>query len=137
MAVREQQKNPELDPRIYTDFNRLVQFKYMKNSFTLTPYDKASGLMSGRHLSRFRGRGLNFEEFRHYHEGDDIRSMDWRVTMRTRQPYVRVYSEEKDLPVILVVDQRIKYVFLIATHHEISSCCRTRRNLCLASIKRQ
>ncbi|MBM7035833.1 DUF58 domain-containing protein [Vibrio ulleungensis] len=115
MAVREQQKNPELDPRIYTDFNRLVQFKYMKNSFTLTPYDKASGLMSGRHLSRFRGRGLNFEEFRHYHEGDDIRSMDWRVTMRTRQPYVRVYSEEKDLPVILVVDQR-KSMFFSSQH---------------------
>ncbi|RKF20358.1 DUF58 domain-containing protein [Alginatibacterium sediminis] len=111
MAKKSQLIPGEDDPRIYADFQRLIKFKYMKNNFTLTPYDKSAGLMSGRHVSKFRGRGLNFEEFRHYQEGDDIRSMDWRVTMRTRQPYVRVYSEEKDLPVVLLVDQRKSMFF--------------------------
>jgi len=111
MVTRTQSKPDVIDARIYADFSRLIQFKFVKNDFALTPYEKAGGLMSGRHLSRFRGRGLNFEEFRHYHEGDDIRAMDWRVTLRTGQPYIRVYSEEKDLPVILFVDQRKSMFF--------------------------
>jgi uncharacterized protein (DUF58 family) len=53
-----------------------------------------------------RGRGLNFEELRRYHPGDDIRTMDWKVTARTRSPHVRVYTEEKDRAVLLLVDQR-------------------------------
>jgi uncharacterized protein (DUF58 family) len=47
-----------------------------------------------------------FEELRDYRPGDDIRSMDWRATARLRQPHVRVYSEERERPVLLVVDQR-------------------------------
>jgi uncharacterized protein (DUF58 family) len=43
--------------------------------------------------------------------GDDIRNMDWRVTARTRQPHVRVYTEERDRPVLLVVDQRQSMFF--------------------------
>jgi len=58
-----------------------------------------------------RGRGLNFEELRHYLPGDDIRTIDWKVTARTRSPYVRVYTEEKDRSVLLVVDQRINMFF--------------------------
>lgn len=99
------------DERIYTNFNHLVKFKYLPSLFSLTPYKNGAGLMSGRHLSKFRGRGLNFEEFRHYHEGDDIRAIDWRVTLRSRKPHVRVYSEEKELPVILLVDQRKSMFF--------------------------
>ncbi len=68
-------------------------------------------VLAGRHASRLRGRGLNFEEIRHYLPGDDIRTMDWRVTARTREPYVRVYTEERDRPVLLVVDQRQSMFF--------------------------
>lgn len=104
---------PEIlkDERIYTNFKQLVKFKYLPSLFSLSPYDNGGGLMSGRHLSKFRGRGLNFEEFRHYHEGDDIRAMDWRVTLRSRKPHVRVYSEEKELPVIVILDQRKSMFF--------------------------
>jgi len=63
-------------------------------------------LLSGRHASRLRGRGLAFEELRHYVQGDDVRTIDWKATARLRSPHVRVYSEERERPVLLVVDQR-------------------------------
>ena len=56
-------------------------------------------------------RILNFEEIRRYLPGDDIRTMDWKVTARTRSPHVRVYTEEKDRAILLVVDQRINMFF--------------------------
>ncbi|MCP4933711.1 MAG: DUF58 domain-containing protein, partial [bacterium] len=58
-----------------------------------------------------RGRGLNFEEIRHYLPGDDIRNIDWKVTARMRKPHSRVYTEERDRPGLLVVDQRINMFF--------------------------
>ncbi|NVP56111.1 DUF58 domain-containing protein [Mycoplana rhizolycopersici] len=68
-------------------------------------------LLAGRHESRMRGRGLSFEELRNYMPGDDIRTIDWRVTARTGQPFVRVYDEEKDRPALIVVDQRVNMFF--------------------------
>ena len=58
-----------------------------------------------------RGRGFDFEEIRRYLPGDDIRSIDWRVTARTGKPHLRVFTEERDRPVILVVDQRRSMFF--------------------------
>jgi len=75
------------------------------------PRQPVTSILSGRYASRLRGRGLNFEEMRRYLPGDDVRTMDWRVTARTRQPHVRVYTEEKDRSVLLLVDQRINMFF--------------------------
>ena len=68
-------------------------------------------ILAGRHASWLRGRGLNFEEICRYLPGDDIRHMDWRMTARMRKPHVRVYSEERDRPVLLVIDQRQNMFF--------------------------
>ncbi|TWT35860.1 hypothetical protein KOR34_07560 [Posidoniimonas corsicana] len=74
--------------------------------FSLQSRQPAGSLLAGRHASRLRGRGLTFEELRQYHQGDDIRTMDWKATARLRSPQVRVYAEERERPVLLVVDQR-------------------------------
>jgi uncharacterized protein (DUF58 family) len=58
-----------------------------------------------------RGRGLNFEEIRGYLPGDDVRSIDWKVTARTQKTHVRVFTEERDRPALIVVDQRIAMYF--------------------------
>jgi len=58
-----------------------------------------------------RGRGLNFEEIRDYRSGDDVRSIDWKVTARLRRPHVRVFNEERDRPALLLVDQRLSMFF--------------------------
>jgi uncharacterized protein (DUF58 family) len=58
-----------------------------------------------------RGRGLNFEEIRDYRPGDDVRSIDWKVTARLQKPHVRVFNEERDRQALLVVDQRLSMFF--------------------------
>lgn len=65
---------------------------------------KIRAFESGHHISRIRGRGMDFSEVRNYQAGDDIRQMEWRVTARTGQPHVKLYHEERERPVFLVVD---------------------------------
>ncbi|MGF1701977.1 DUF58 domain-containing protein [Photobacterium makurazakiensis] len=100
-----------IDSRIYSDYSRLVKLQNQVGGFSLLPQLKAGTALSGRHSSTFRGRGLNFEELRHYQRGDDIRNLDWKVTMRTGKPHVRSYTEEKDRSVIICVDQRSSMFF--------------------------
>ena len=61
-------------------------------------------VFSGEYHSVFKGRGMNFAEVREYDYGDDIRSIDWNVTARTGTPFVKVFDEERELTVMLVVD---------------------------------
>jgi len=61
---------------------------------------------SGGYASRFKGRGMEFEEARGYQPGDDIRSIDWRVTARTGEPHTKVFREERERPVFISVDNR-------------------------------
>jgi len=61
-------------------------------------------VFSGEYHSVFKGRGMNFAEVREYHYGDDIRDIDWNVTARTGAPFVKVFDEERELTVMLVVD---------------------------------
>ncbi|GLK93551.1 DUF58 domain-containing protein [Achromobacter insolitus] len=68
-------------------------------------------ILAGQHGSRLRGRGLDFEELRRYLPGDDLRQLDWRASQRLGKPYVRTYSEERDRPSLVVVDQRMGMYF--------------------------
>jgi uncharacterized protein (DUF58 family) len=61
---------------------------------------------SGGYVSRFKGRGMEFEEARIYQPGDDIRSIDWRVTARTGTPHTKMFREERERPVFISVDNR-------------------------------
>lgn len=61
-------------------------------------------VFSGEYHSVFKGRGMTFSEVREYQYGDDIRSIDWNVTARTGTPFVKVFEEERELTVVLVVD---------------------------------
>jgi uncharacterized protein (DUF58 family) len=61
-------------------------------------------MMVGAYLSRFKGRGMDFEELREYNPGDDVRDIDWNVTNRMGRPFVKRFREERELGVILMVD---------------------------------
>ena len=61
-------------------------------------------LFSGEYHSVFKGRGMSFSEVRNYQYGDDIRNIDWNVTARTGDPYIKVFEEERELSLMLVVD---------------------------------
>lgn len=63
-----------------------------------------SSLAAGRYRSAFRGQGMEFDEVREYAAGDDVRAIDWNVTARAGRPYVKVFREERELTVLLLVD---------------------------------
>ena len=104
-------ENQTATPGVYVSLNQLVRYRFKATGFSFLPKQPVHSILSGRHASRIRGRGLSFEEIREYHFGDDIRAMDWRVTARTLQPHIRVYSEERDRSCFFVVDQRINMFF--------------------------
>ncbi|CAB1370172.1 DUF58 domain-containing protein [Denitratisoma oestradiolicum] len=96
---------------VYTSLADLVALEHRSLTSAAGPRQPLASLLAGRHGSRMRGRGLDFLEMRHYLPGDDVRAIDWRVSARTGRPHVRVYAEERDRPVVLVVDQRRNMFF--------------------------
>jgi uncharacterized protein (DUF58 family) len=97
--------------KVYTSVDALARLQAQATGYTFLPRQPVHSLLVGRHASRLRGRGLSFDEIRQYRPGDDIRNMDWKVTARMREPHVRVFTEERDRPVLLVVDQRQNMFF--------------------------
>ncbi|MDM9558291.1 DUF58 domain-containing protein [Bordetella petrii] len=75
------------------------------------PRQPLGSVLAGQHASRLRGRGLDFSELRRYVPGDDLRQLDPRASLRYGKPYVRAYTEERDRPVMIVVDQRMSMFF--------------------------
>ena len=64
----------------YVQLRDLVRLRYQARGFSYLPAQPVNSVLAGRKRSRLRGRGLDFDELRHYRPGDDIRTMDWRVT---------------------------------------------------------
>lgn len=109
---------------VRADLDVLLQLRFAARHLALNWSKKTTAARMGEYASAFRGRGMEFDEIRHYQPGDDIRRMDWRVTARTGQPYTKVFREEREQPVILVVDQsstmhfgtRLAFKAVSATH---------------------
>ena len=103
--------NPSLPKGVVVTLPELIKLKYFTSGFSFLPRQPVKSLLAGKYGSKLRGRGLNFEEIRQYRPGDDIRNMDWKVTARTGKPHTRVYTEERDRPVVAIVDQRLSMFF--------------------------
>lgn len=99
------------DPRICSSLASLQKLEQLSHYAVIPELNAATSLLTGRLHSAYRGRGLNFEEFRQYQSGDDSRHIDWSVTLRTGEPHIRVYSEEKDRPIYLILDQTASMFF--------------------------
>ncbi|MGU3493051.1 DUF58 domain-containing protein [Xanthobacteraceae bacterium A53D] len=99
------------EARITVSLDDLLRLKHRAKGFSFLPKQPVHSLLAGRHGSRLRGRGLEFEELRAYYEGDDVRAIDWPSTARMRTPQLRVYTEERDRQVVLLVDQRLGMYF--------------------------
>ncbi len=96
---------------VYVTLNELLKFGYVAKGFSFLPSQPVQSILSGRHGSKVRGRGMDFSEMKQYVQGDDTRAMDWKATRRTGKPYIRVYNEERDRNVWLVVSQRNSMFF--------------------------
>lgn len=91
---------------IFLTLDHLLSFESISQiiNFNLGK-QKSNSILAGRFASRIRGRGLDFEEARPYVIGDDIRNIDWNVTAKTGKTHTKVFTEEKEKPVFIFVDQ--------------------------------
>ncbi|MCB1862828.1 MAG: DUF58 domain-containing protein [Gammaproteobacteria bacterium] len=90
-----------LHPRL----DDLLELRHQARTLGLASHHLVNSSFSGLYASVFRGTGLDFEEVREYHEGDDIRNMEWKVTARTNSPHLKTFREERERSVVLCVDQ--------------------------------
>ncbi|MDR9826148.1 DUF58 domain-containing protein [Vibrio sp. FNV 38] len=95
-----------IDHRVYPSIERLTELSRLGRQLSWHPPFQRMTPLTGKHKSQQRGRGLDFIELRHYYPGDDVRCIDWKVTQRTRQPYLRVYSQENDKNITFLIDLR-------------------------------
>ncbi|AXR05906.1 DUF58 domain-containing protein [Salinimonas sediminis] len=82
----------------------LLRYRQLTHLINLQPGKPHRAAMSGTYLSKHKGRGMEFDEARHYQPGDDIRAIDWRVTARTGKTHTKVYREERERPVFILCD---------------------------------
>jgi hypothetical protein len=94
---------------VVAELSELINLRRHAQTVQYQPEIKA--LRSGNHLSKLRGRGMDFAEARNYQAGDEIRHMEWRVTARTGKPHVKIYQEERERPVVLLADFNPSMIF--------------------------
>lgn len=89
---------------LYPDFNDLVAYKDRHSDFIHPSAQTVKSAVTGNHHSPFRGQGLEFDSVREYIPGDDIRSIDWRVTARTGSPHLKLFQQERERHIVICVD---------------------------------
>lgn len=95
----------------YIELEDLISARFLAKDLNLRHRRKALTLLAGPNKTNFRGRGIDFEEVRAYQAGDDIRTIDWRVTARSGKPHTKLFSEERERPLLIVNDQRQNMFF--------------------------
>jgi uncharacterized protein (DUF58 family) len=99
------------DGLVYVSLAQLMALQFQARDLSFVARQPQGSILAGNHASRLRGRGLNFDELRRYQPGDDLRHLDWRASLRTGKPVVRTFTEERDRPALIVVDQRMSMFF--------------------------
>ena len=95
----------------YLSLTELIAQRLIARQLELRKQTRALSHLAGPNKTNFRGRGIDFEEVRLYQPGDDIRTIDWRVTARTGDAHTKLFREERERPVLIVVDQRSTMFF--------------------------
>ena len=92
-------------------------------------------IFGGEYHSTFKGRGMTFSEVRQYQFGDDVRNIDWNVTARYNEPFVKVFEEERELTVILIVDMSASGIFGSGSQLKKNVCTEIASVLGFSAIK--
>lgn len=96
---------------LYTNLGALLRLRYQAAKVPLFARSSRASSLLGQHKGRLRGRGIDFDQVRVYQPGDDVRTIDWRVTARAQEPHTKLFHEERERPVILVVEQSMQLFF--------------------------
>ena len=89
----------------YVSLQDLISTRYRVSNHQEEKTTLMAGVQSGIKLSKHNGRGIEFSEVRTYQAGDDVRSIDWRVTARKNRPHTKIFHEEREQPTIVAIDQ--------------------------------
>lgn len=102
---------------VWVELNDLIALQRFAQRVKYQP--RGAALRAGSHLSKLRGRGMDFAEVRNYQAGDEVRHMEWRITARTGRPHVKLFQEERERPVVLIADFNPSMYF--GTRHAFKS----------------
>ncbi|HWD31529.1 MAG TPA: DUF58 domain-containing protein [Pseudomonas sp.] len=105
------QLKAQADGLVYVSLAQLMALEADAQGLSFLARQPRSSVLAGSHASRLRGRGLNFDELRRYQPGDDLRHLDCKASLRSGTPIVRTFTEERDRPTLLVIDQRMSMFF--------------------------
>ena len=97
-------RSPKNIEGVLLEIDDLIKYSFIARSIHFRKSSKVNSIMAGRHASKLRGRGMDFEESRAYVKGDDIRNIDWKVTAKLQRTYTKVFQEEKEHPAVIVTD---------------------------------
>lgn len=86
------------------DMAEMLYYRSKTSLLNLNPRKTVQARLAGTYLTKMKGRGMEFDEARHYQPGDDIRAIDWRVTARTGKTHTKLFREEKERPIFILVD---------------------------------
>lgn len=89
----------------------LINMRHRVREVPLFTTPSRRGSLVGLHLSKLRGRGVDFDQVRIYQAGDDVRNIDWRVTARTQEPHTKLFHEERERPIYIIVEQSPRLFF--------------------------
>ncbi|MDY1016714.1 DUF58 domain-containing protein [Pseudomonas coleopterorum] len=104
-------QEPRPEPGIRISLAELIEMRHRVREVQLffTPAQRSP--LIGLHHSKLRGRGVDFDQVRVYQAGDDVRSIDWRVTARTQEPHTKLFHEERERPIFILVEQSRRLFF--------------------------
>lgn len=109
LAAREEPR--EEAPGIRVTLAELIDIRHRVREVPLFSSPPRRSPLVGLHHSKLRGRGIDFDQVRIYQPGDDIRTIDWRVTARTQEPHTKLFHEERERPIYLLVEQSQRLFF--------------------------
>ena len=106
----------------YANIDEMVRCRFGARSLRNFPTVNAKRIEGGANRSQLKGRGMDFNEVRAYHPGDDARHIDWRVTAKTQKPHTKIYTEEKEKPIYVITDLRPSMFFGRNTLKSVTAC---------------
>ncbi|WP_353229434.1 DUF58 domain-containing protein [Pseudomonas qingdaonensis] len=101
----------QAEPGIRIGLSELIEMRHRVREVQLFSAPGQRSPLVGLHHSRLRGRGVDFDQVRVYQAGDDVRNIDWRVTARTQEPHTKLFHEERERPIFILVEQSRRLFF--------------------------
>ncbi|GIZ12100.1 DUF58 domain-containing protein [Pseudomonas sp. NCCP-436] len=102
---------PIRDSALQVSLGELIEMRNKVREIPLFSTPARRSLLIGLHHSRLRGRGVDFDQVRVYQPGDDVRTIDWRVTARTQEPHTKLFHEERERPIFIIAEQSQRLFF--------------------------